>query len=192
LTHSVVVLNSGTIWDLKEELQSWGLLHEHLNSGRLTLCILLRLSVRNLALSKLMSQQDLTSDSLHAPLCHTSSTPPKHQSESPATVPAAKRICMDVSDESCSFAHAISPVLLCAALKCAGLVSSNNQNGECLSRSDYASANSTQQVRDEIQHSPDTSLCISSSVSNYSNSPQYSQIANQSIQANFGLGIAAI
>ena len=92
---STLVLKSGTIWDLKEELQLWGLLHEHLNSGRIILRILLRFSVRNLELSKLPDNDQRSYIAETAPLAV--STPPKHLADSPATVPAAKRMCVDIS-----------------------------------------------------------------------------------------------
>jgi hypothetical protein len=159
LTHSIVVLNAGTIWDLKEELQLWGLLHEHLNSGRIILCILLRFSLRNLELSKLPDNDQRSSTAEPAPLAV--STPPKHQADSPATVPAAKRMCVDISGDSLvvssnsALSQSISPVLLCAALQCASQLSSS-QNDDVASactqsHSTCASTSSTQPACDDNQ-----------------------------------------
>jgi hypothetical protein len=151
LTHSIVVLNSGTIWDLKEELQSWGLLHEHLNSGRLTLCILLKLSLRNLELSNLTGDDAAPSVQPVPPPAVL--TPPKHQAESPVTAPAAKRLCVDISDTDAinlALSYSISPILLCAALQCASQVSS--------SPPDDVSSNSSQSQ----SSSRSQSTCVSS------------------------------
>jgi hypothetical protein len=155
LAHSVGVLNSGTIFDLKQELQLWGLLHEHLNSGRLVLCILLKLCLRNLELSKLLDNALAVTD---APIAAVAVlTPPKHQAESPATLPIAKRLCVDMSDDSSSFAlsHSISPILLCAALQYVSQLSGSqgddtpSTNSQSLSTS--ASSCSTQTTCNRVQ-----------------------------------------
>jgi hypothetical protein len=166
LMHSIVVLNSGTIWDLKEELQSWGLLHEHLNSGRLTLCILLKLSLRNLELSKL-TVNDAAACTVQPVSQPAALTPPKHQAESPVTAPAAKRLCIDVSDSEAinlALSYSISPILLCAALQCASQIScsqiddvcsNGSQSQSCsLSQSTCVSSCSTQPRCDDAQTRP--------------------------------------
>lgn len=176
LTHSIVVLNSGTIWDLKEELQAWGLLHEHLNSGRLTLCILLKLSVRNLELSNLpccSGQAPTTQPTPDA----AALTPPKHQTSSPATVPAAKRPCVDTSDISNIYApsYSISPVLLCAALKCASQLGSSLDDAPSASssqsQSNCASTCSTQPRCDEAAVDSKSAQSFSLTASSGSGSP---------------------
>jgi hypothetical protein len=170
LMHSIVVLNSGTIWDLKEELQAWGLLHEHLNSGRLTLCILLKLSVRNLELSNVPCCSEST------PLA-AALTPPKHQTSSPTTVPAAKRLCVETSDNSYTNAHShsISPVLLCAALKCASQLGNGLDDtlsaSSSQSQSNCASSCSTQPRCDEAVLDPKAAQSFSLVASSGSGSP---------------------
>jgi hypothetical protein len=153
LTHSIVVLNSGTIWDLKQELQSWGLLHEHLNSGRLTLSILMKLSLRNLELSRLTG--DDTVSCAAQPVTHPAVlTPPKHQAESPVTAPAAKRLCVDISNSDAinlAISHSISPILLCAALQCASQV--------CSSQLDEVSSVSSQSQSSSLSQSTCVSSC---------------------------------
>ena len=171
LMHSIVVLNSGTIWDLKEELQSWGLLHEHLNSGRLTLCILLKLSLRNLELSKL-TVDDAAACTVQPVSQPSALTPPKHQAESPVTAPAAKRLCVDVSHSEAinlALSYSISPILLCAALQCASQIScsqiddvcsSGSQSQSCsLSQSTCVSSCSTQPRCDDAQTRPQVAAC---------------------------------
>jgi hypothetical protein len=114
-----VVLHSSTIWDLKEELQSWGLLHEHVTSGRLTPSIRMKRSIRNLELSK------PTDDD--AAICAPQSVPqlavlapPKHRVETAATVPAAETLCVDVCKYeiiNLALSHSVSPIPLHAALR---------------------------------------------------------------------------
>lgn len=172
LTHSIVVLNSGTIWDLKEELQSWGLLHEHLNSGRLTLSILMKLSLRNLELSKLTDDDAAICAPQPVPQL-AALTPPKHQVESPVTVPAAKRLCVDVCNNeiiNIALSHSISPILLHAALQCVGHVSSSQlddvsstssqSQSSSLSQSTCASSCSTQPRCDDAQLNMKNVPCI--------------------------------
>jgi len=145
LTQTITVMSQGTIWDLKNELQSWGLLHAHLNSGRMSLAILLKLSLRNCELGNLPCEVVPAPVLQPAPAYDAATTPPpKHQAESPATAPAAKRLCVDVSDASSNIAQslAISPLLLCAALNCASAMSSNSQNDNVASASPHSQSQS--------------------------------------------------
>lgn len=195
LTHTIMVLTQGTIWDLKNELQSWGLLHEHLNSGRMSLAIILRLSLRNLELSNLPLQNFPASLPQAAPACDAT-TPPKHQAESPATAPAAKRLCVDVSGNSTGFGqvHSISPVLLRAALNCASDISSNSQNDDASSpnsqsQSNCPSSTSTQPRCGSAQNDIDALPTCSASACSDGNSPTCSQ--SQSAAAEPGAAVAA-